>query len=42
MKMKIKVRKRSHKYDINRPSSRHGDKYSKCKKVPQYDDAYMY
>ena len=40
--MKIKVRKRSHKYDINRPSSRHGDKYSKCKKVPPYDDAYMY
>ena len=28
--------------DINRPRSRHGHKYSKYKKVSQYDGAYMY
>ena len=35
--MKIK----SHKYDINRPRSRRGHKYSQYK-VSHYDDAYMY
>ena len=29
MKMKIKMKNRSHKYDINRPVSRHGHKHSK-------------
>ena len=29
MKMKIKMKNRSHKYDINRPVSRHGHNYSK-------------
>ena len=29
MKMKIKMKNRSHKYDINSPVSRHGHKYSK-------------
>ena len=28
----MKMRKRSHRYDINKPSSRHGHKYSKYKK----------
>ena len=28
--------------DINRPSPRHGHKYSKYKKVSQYDGVYMY
>ena len=37
MKMKI----RSHRYDINRPSSRHGNKCSKYK-LSQYSDAFMY
>ena len=32
MKMKMNMKKRSHRYDINRPSSRHGHKYSKYKK----------
>ena len=28
----MKIENRSHKYDINRPSSKHGHKYSKYKK----------
>ena len=31
MKMKIKTKNRSHRYDIDRPGSRHGHKYSKNK-----------
>ena len=33
MKMKMKMKNRPHRYDINRPRSRHGHKYSK---VSQY------
>ena len=29
--MKMKMKNRSHRYDINRPTSRHGDKYNKYK-----------
>ena len=29
--MKIQMKNRSYRYDINRPRSRHGHKYSKCK-----------
>ena len=32
MKMKIKMKKRFHRHDINTPRSRHGQKYSKYKK----------
>ena len=32
MKMKMKMKNRSHRYDINRPRSRHGGKYSKYKR----------
>ena len=32
MEMKMEIKKRSHRYDINRRRSRHGDKYSKYKK----------
>ena len=32
MKMKTKIKNKSHRYDINRPMSRHGHKYSKYKK----------
>ena len=32
MKMKMKMKNRSHRYDINRPKSRRGHKYSKYKK----------
>ena len=32
MEMKMKIEKWSHRYDINRPRSRHGHKYSKYKK----------
>ena len=31
-KMKMKMKNRSHRYDINKPSSRHGYRYSKYKK----------
>ena len=30
--MKMKMKNRSHRYDINRPRSRHGHKYSNYKK----------
>ena len=30
--MKVKEKNRSHRYDINRPTSRHGLKYTKYKK----------
>ena len=42
MKVKIKMKSRSHKYDINRPKSRNAQKYSKERKRCYYDDAYMY
>ena len=32
MKTEMKMKNRSHRYDINRPKSRHGHKYSKYKK----------
>ena len=32
MKMKMKMKNGSHRYDTNRPRSRHGYKYSKYKK----------
>ena len=32
VKMKMKMKNRSHRQDINRPTSRHGHKYSKYKK----------
>ena len=35
-KMKMKLRNRSHRYDINRPRSRHGPRYSKYKKCLQH------
>ena len=31
MKMTLKMKNRSHRYDINRPRSRHGHKYTKYK-----------
>ena len=31
VKMKMKMKNRSHRSDINRPMSRHGHKYSKYK-----------
>ena len=31
-KMEIKIKNRSHRYDLNRPRSRHGDKYRKYRK----------
>ena len=35
------MKNRSHRYDINRPRSRHGRKYSKCKKCFS-DNTFMY
>ena len=34
MKMKMKIKNRSHRYDINRPNSRYEHKYSNYKKCP--------
>ena len=31
MKMRLKMKSRSQRYDINRPRPRRGSKYSKCK-----------
>ena len=31
MKMRLKMKNRSHRYDINRPRLRHGHKYTKYK-----------
>ena len=36
------MKNRSHRYDINRPSSTHGHKYSKYIRSVSYDDAYLY
>ena len=41
MKIKIKMKNRSHRYDISRPRFREGQNYSKCK-VSQYGEAYVY
>ena len=39
----MKMKKRLHRYDINRRRYRHGHKHSKYNKcLSQYDDAYMY
>ena len=39
--MKMKMKNRSHRCNMNSPRSRHGHKYSTYK-VSRYDDAYMY
>ena len=31
MKIRLEIKNRSHRYDINRPRSRHGHKYTKYK-----------
>ena len=31
MKMRLKIKNRSHRYDINKLRPRHGHKYTKCK-----------
>ena len=41
--MKMEMKKRSHKYDINRPRSRHEHKYSEYKKcISMMMLTYMY
>ena len=37
----MKMKNRSHRYDLNRARPRHEHKYSKYK-VSQYDDAYIF
>ena len=41
MKMTLKMKNKSHRYNINKPRSRYGHKYSKYK-MSQYDDDCMY
>ena len=40
LKMRLKIKNRSHRYDLNRPRSRHGHKYTKYK-MSQYNDDYI-
>ena len=37
----LKMKNRSHRYDIDRPRPRHGHKYTKYK-MSQYNDGYVY
>ena len=41
MKMSLKMKHRSQRNEINRPSSRHGPKYSNYK-MSQHNNGYMY
>ena len=38
MKMKLKMKDRSHRYNINRASPKNGHKYTKYKMCLQYND----
>ena len=40
MKMRLKIKNGSSRYDINRPRRRHGHKYAK--NMSRYNDGYMY
>ena len=41
MKMRLKMKNRSHRYDINRPRPRNGHKYIKYK-MSHYNDGSVY
>ena len=41
IKMRLKMKSRSSRYDINRPRRRHGHRYTKYK-MSRYNDGYMY
>ena len=41
MKMRLKMKNKSHRYTVNKPRPRYGHKYSKYK-MSQYDDDCMY
>ena len=41
-KTRIKLKNRSHTYNINRHRPRHGHKCTKFYIMPQYNDGYMY
>ena len=38
MKIRLGIKNRSQRYDINRPKPGHGPKYTKCKTLSQYND----
>ena len=40
--MKMKMKNRSHRYDINRPRARHGRKYTKYRKCLRRWCVYMH
>ena len=42
IKMRLKMKNTSQRYDINRPMPRHGHKYTKYNNVSQYNGGYMY
>ena len=39
--MRLKVKNRSHRYNINKPGPKHGHKYTKYK-MSQYTDGFSY
>ena len=41
MKIRLKMKNRSHRYDTKRPPSKHEHKYTKYK-MSQYNDGYVY
>ena len=40
--MKIEMKNKLHRYNIKKSKSMHGHRYSKCKKLSQYDEDFMY
>ena len=42
MKIRLKMKNRSNRYGINRPSPSHRNKYTKYKNESQHDNGYMY
>ena len=42
MKMKIEMKNKLHRYNIKKSKSMHGHRYSKYKKLSQYDEDFMY
>ena len=42
MKMKIEMKNKLHRYNIKKSKTMHGHRYSKYKKLSQYDEDFMY
>ena len=42
IKMRLKMKTRSHRYNMTRTRPRHGHKYAIYKNMSQFNDGYMY